>query len=836
MPAALLLAVAMLLPFGPSLAAQAAEPLVPPVAEKRPKVLDKFGDKRVDDYFWLREKDNPEVIAYLEAENKYSQAVMKPLEGFRESLYKEMLARIKETDESVPYVRHGYWYYTRQVEGLQYPIYCRRKGSMEAPEEILLDENELAKGHKYMAIGSMDVSPDGMKLAYTVDFTGFRQYQLRVKNLADGRMLPDVAERVTSLAWAADNRTLFYVEEHETTKRSYRLHRLALGSAPEVVYEEADEVYDIGVGETRSEAFVVVTSASKDTSEIRVLRTNDPRGEFRVIEKRRKGHEYYLDHHEGEFFIRTNDKGPNFRLVRAPVADPQRKHWKQVVAHRPLVMLEEIDLFKDFWVLVERDKGLIRLREGRVFMEGDVRASDLGTIDRSGGSGGELILSGTLNLGGGVFVLSAATTGRIDLNGGTITTGTLRTDPGMLDVNGTFDNITLDAPLTARALTVTRDLTLTNNATLTVVGTDTGANTRFNYLIGQNLAGNGTFVFAGDTAQVGTLTIGAGVTVTTGNSSGGGFEGKRLVNNGLIWSRTAGATLTIGNGTTSWSNQGTLRATDGILYLGGAFTVADIGTIERSGNGSIGINGYLNNAGHTLALEQGQELAPRQLDALAQGALRARGLEGTVEVVDGGDDRREHGGAGVDGGLLAVALHALPVVLELGALAQELVAQLVALLAQRLHLLAVQGRHRLHVHAGHAPGLVAGCVVPVVPVVAFPIARGHDLSSLRVWLRARATCSTSAIMRPYSMRVLPTTPRPQAPSGSRGTLAVTSATWRRSGSGFSWPMVIRTPSLLRHALRILTSRPFSSKALKSARMRAMSLSSGASRSLDVPSR
>jgi len=362
MPAALLLAVAMLLPFGPSLAAQAAEPLVPPVAEKRPKVLNKFGDRRVDDYFWLREKDNPEVIAYLEAENKYSQAVMKPLEGFRESLYKEMLARIKETDESVPYVRHGYWYYTRQVEGLQYPIYCRRKGSMEAPEEILLDENELAKGHKYTAIGSMDVSPDGMKLAYTVDFTGFRQYQLRVKNLADGQMLPDVAERVTSLAWAADNRTLFYVEEHETTKRSYRLHRLALGSAPEVVYEEADEVYDIGVGETRSEAFVVVTSASKDTSEIRVLRTNDPRGEFRVIEKRRKGHEYYLDHHEGEFFIRTNDKGPNFRLVRAPVADPRRKHWKQVVAHRPLVMLEEIDLFKDFWVLVERDKGLIRLR------------------------------------------------------------------------------------------------------------------------------------------------------------------------------------------------------------------------------------------------------------------------------------------------------------------------------------------------------------------------------------------------------------------------------------------------------------------------------------------
>ncbi len=362
MPAVLLLVVAMLLPFGPSLCAQAAEPLSPPVADRKPKAMAKFGDKRVDDYFWLREKENPDVIAYLEAENKYTKEVMKPLEGFRESLYKEILSRIKETDESVPYRRHGYWYYTRQVEGLQYPIYCRRKGSMEAPEEILVDENELAKGHKYTAIGSMDVSPDGTKLAYTVDFTGFRQYELRVKNLVDGQMLPDTAPRVTSLAWAADNRTLFYVEEHETTKRSYRLHRHPLGAASQVVYEEADELFDIGVGETRSEAFIVLTSASKDTSESRVLRANDPSGEFRVIEKRRKGHEYYLDHHEGEFFIRTNDKGPNFRLVRAPVADPQQRHWKQVVAHRPLVMLEEIDLFKDFWVLVERDKGLLKLR------------------------------------------------------------------------------------------------------------------------------------------------------------------------------------------------------------------------------------------------------------------------------------------------------------------------------------------------------------------------------------------------------------------------------------------------------------------------------------------
>jgi oligopeptidase B len=372
MPAAFaVLLLAMLLPFGPTLIATAAEPLTPPVAEKRPKTVTKFGDRRVDDYFWLREKENPEVIDYLKAENRYTEEVMRPLEGFRDALYKEILARIKETDESVPYRRHGYWYYTRQVEGLQYPIYCRRKGSRGSPidwgdstaaEEILLDENELAKGHKYTAVGSMDVSPDGTRLAYTVDFTGFRQYQLRVKNLADGQLLPGSAERVTSIAWAADSRTLFYVEEHETTKRSYRLHRSVLGEAPELVYEEKDELFDIGIGETRSEAYIVLASMSKDTSEMRVLRTNDPRGEFQVIEKRRKGHEYYLDHHEGEFYIRTNDKGANFRLVRAPVADPAKKHWRQLIGHRPLVMLEEVDVFKDFWVLMERDKGLLKLR------------------------------------------------------------------------------------------------------------------------------------------------------------------------------------------------------------------------------------------------------------------------------------------------------------------------------------------------------------------------------------------------------------------------------------------------------------------------------------------
>ena len=345
-----------------SLSAVAAEPLEPPRAARKPKVLVKFGDRRVDEYYWLRDRADPAVIAHLEAENRYARAVMKPLDAFRDKLYAEMLARIQETDESVPYRRHGYWYYQRDVEGKQYPIYCRRKGTMEAPEEVLLDVNALAEGHRFTQIGAMDVSPDGKLLAYTVDFVGFRQYRLQVRDLATNAMLPDSAERVTSLAWAGDSRTIFHVEEHETNKRSYRLHRHTLGGASELVYEERDELFDIGVGETRSERYVVLGIVSKDTSEARVLPAGEPRGQFRVVEPRRKGHEYYVDHHEGVFFIRTNDKGPNFRLVTTPEEAPGAKHWKQLVAHRPLVMLEEVDVFRDFWVLVERDKGLIKLR------------------------------------------------------------------------------------------------------------------------------------------------------------------------------------------------------------------------------------------------------------------------------------------------------------------------------------------------------------------------------------------------------------------------------------------------------------------------------------------
>ena len=335
----------------------------PPLAARKPQAISRHGDRRADPYLWLRDKSNPEVIAYLDAENRYTKEAMKPLAGFRESLYAEMLARIKETDESVPYRRHGYWYYVREVEGLQYPIYCRRKGSMDAPEEVVLDVNALAHGHAYCAVGLMEVSPDAARLAYTVDFVGYRQYTMHVKDLATGSLARETAVRVTSTAWAADNRTLFYVQEHETTKRSYQLHRVRLGDpAHALVYQEDDEHFDINVCDTRSEKHLVLGIASKDTTDIRILRADQPEGEFRPIVPRRQGHEYYIDHRGDEFFIRTNDKGRNFRLVRAPEADPAQKNWKQVVAHRPRVMLEECEVFEKFWVLVERDKGLLRFR------------------------------------------------------------------------------------------------------------------------------------------------------------------------------------------------------------------------------------------------------------------------------------------------------------------------------------------------------------------------------------------------------------------------------------------------------------------------------------------
>jgi oligopeptidase B len=334
----------------------------PPVAKKIPKITTIHDDKLVDDYFWMREKTNPEVLRYLKAENDYTEAIMKPTAALQETLYKEMLGRIKETDLSVPYPKDGYYYYTRTEQGKQYPIYCRKKGSLRGKEEVLLDLNAMAEGKHFLSLGAFQVSNDGNLLAYTTDESGFRQYKLQVKDLRTGQVLPDTAERITSITWANDNKTLFYVTEDATTKRSDKFYRHVLGGKSELLYEEKDELYRIGAGRTRSRGYIFLFIASSTTSEVRYLPADKPNSVLKVMLPRQEGHEYYPDHHGNLFYIRTNDKGRNFRLVTAPVADPSQKNWKEIMPHRNDTMLEDTDFFINHYVLYERGDGLNKLR------------------------------------------------------------------------------------------------------------------------------------------------------------------------------------------------------------------------------------------------------------------------------------------------------------------------------------------------------------------------------------------------------------------------------------------------------------------------------------------
>ena len=334
----------------------------PPIAKKIPQTTKIHGDKLVDDYFWLREKTNPEVINYLKAENEYTEAVMKPTAALQDTLYKEMLARIKETDLSVPYPKDGYLYYTRTEQGKQYPVYCRKKGTQRAKEETLLDLNAMAEGKPFLSIGAFQVSNDGTLLAYSSDDAGFRQYKLHIKDLRTGQLLPDTAERVTSVTWANDNKTLFYVTEDATTKRSNQFFRHTLGGKSQLLYEEKDELYRIGVGRTRSRGYIILSISSSTTSEARYLSADKPNGELKLMLPREKDHEYYPDHHGKSFYIRTNDKGRNFRLVTAPVTDQSKKNWKELIAHRTDVMLEDTDFFANHYVVYEREDGLNKLR------------------------------------------------------------------------------------------------------------------------------------------------------------------------------------------------------------------------------------------------------------------------------------------------------------------------------------------------------------------------------------------------------------------------------------------------------------------------------------------
>ena len=344
-------------------AAQPAAPR-PPVAPRRPKLLFAHGDRRVDPYYWLREKDNSEVMAYLEAENAYADAVMAPTEDLQATLYREILWRVQETDTSAPTLHKGWWTYTRSVEGLDYEIYCRRHGTMDAAEEVVLDANELAKGHEYFDLGYVERSPDENLVAYAADFDGSEMHELRFRDLRSGRDLDDVIQGVYyGSAWSAESRTFFYVRTDDAM-RPFQVWRHELGTLTDqdmLVLQEDDEHFELSVESTKSQRYLVFTSSSHVTSESRFLRSDDPSAEPRLVEPRRSGIEYSIDHQEDRFLILTNDGAQNFRLMAAPITSPGRESWTEVVPERPGVRLNFTDLFVNHVVLGERSDGLQRL-------------------------------------------------------------------------------------------------------------------------------------------------------------------------------------------------------------------------------------------------------------------------------------------------------------------------------------------------------------------------------------------------------------------------------------------------------------------------------------------
>ena len=338
--------------------AQAAPPQ-PPVARKEPHVTRINGDALQDDYFWLRNKGTPEVESYLRAEAAYADALMKPTEALQKTLYAEMLSRIQEDDSTAPVRIGSHWYYQRTEKGKQYPILCR-KSAPDAGEQVILDVNALAAGKKFLGLGGWEVSDDGTRLAYTTDETGFRQYDLHVRDLRNGKDGPEKIARVDSVAWSRDGKVLFYVVEDEQEKRPYQLFRHVVGSSgkDELVYEEKDHAFNLEVDRSRSKDFVFLTSASHTTSEVRFFGASDPNAALVLLQPREPGHEYYADARGGTLYIRTNSGGRNFRLVTAPAWAPRKENWTELVPHRDDVMLDDVEVFRDFVALHEREGGL----------------------------------------------------------------------------------------------------------------------------------------------------------------------------------------------------------------------------------------------------------------------------------------------------------------------------------------------------------------------------------------------------------------------------------------------------------------------------------------------
>ena len=340
-------------------------PPTPPVAKVEPKADTLFGDVRVDNYYWLRDRGNPEVISYLEAENTYTAAMMKHTERLQDKLYKEMEARIKQTDMEVPVKIDNYYYYGRTEEGQQYKIYCRKKGSLDAAEEIILDPNVLAGDHKFYDIGSYAVSDNQNMLAYSVDTSGSESYTIYFKNLETGEMLPDQIDNTDNeVVWAADNATVFYATlggAHQPDK-AWR-HKLGTDTSKDkMMYQEKDEAFYLGISKTKSRKYIILSLEGKITTENHYLPADNPTGSFKVIQPRTRGLEYYVDEHDGRFIIRTNSGALNFKIVSAPIDKPSIKYWQDLIPYDESVTVENFDVFKDYLVVFERIKGLENIK------------------------------------------------------------------------------------------------------------------------------------------------------------------------------------------------------------------------------------------------------------------------------------------------------------------------------------------------------------------------------------------------------------------------------------------------------------------------------------------
>jgi oligopeptidase B len=339
----------------------------PPKATIKPKKLEKHGDVRTDNYYWLNERENPEVISYLEAENEYYEKMTAHTKKFREELFEEMKARIKEDDSSVPYFYNGYYYITRYEKGKDYPIYSRKKGSLTAPEEIMFDCNEMAKGHSYFNLGGLNVSEDNQWVAYGVDTVSRRQYTIQVKNLKTGEILPVKIENTTGgSTWAGDNKTLFYSRKDPVTLRSEYIYKHKLGTPAtddKVVFHEEDETFSTFVYKEKSKKYLVIGSSSTLTSEFRILDAKKPDGEFKIFQPRTRGLEYSISHYQDKWYVLTNkDKATNFKVMVTPEEKTGKDNWKDLIPHRKDVLVEDLDIFKDYLVISERSNGLNKIR------------------------------------------------------------------------------------------------------------------------------------------------------------------------------------------------------------------------------------------------------------------------------------------------------------------------------------------------------------------------------------------------------------------------------------------------------------------------------------------